>query len=74
MTAEEYLKSKNIWLETMVADMKAPENYYILKKMLEQYHQSRVDEIVTEKLLHKVEFMSFEKAVQHIKNQLTNKQ
>ena len=42
MDAKDYLKSKNIWLGTTVADMKAPENYYSLEKMLEQYHQDKL--------------------------------
>jgi len=36
MEAKDYLKSKNIWLGTTVADMKAPENYekqIILEKL-----------------------------------------
>jgi len=42
MEAKDYLKSKNIWLGTTVADMKAPENHYSLEKMLEQYHQAKL--------------------------------
>ena len=42
MEAKDYLKSKSIWLGTTVADMKAPESYYSLEKMLEQYHQAKL--------------------------------
>ena len=42
MKAKDYLKSKKIWLGTMVADMEEPENYYSLDEMLEQYHQEQL--------------------------------
>jgi len=42
MEAKDYLKSKSIWSGTTVADMKAPESYYSLEKMLEQYHQAKL--------------------------------
>jgi hypothetical protein len=42
MEAKDYLKSKNIWLGTTVVDMGAPENYYVLEEMLEQYHQAKL--------------------------------
>ena len=37
MTAKEFLKSKNIWVEQLVADENAPENYIRLEDLLEEY-------------------------------------
>ena len=42
MEAKDYLKSKKIWLGTKVADMNAPENYFELEHLLEDYHQSKL--------------------------------
>lgn len=42
MKAKDYLKSKKIWLGTKVADMNAPENYFELKHLLEDYHQAKL--------------------------------
>ena len=42
MKAKDYLKSKKIWLGTKVADMNAPENYFNLEDLLENYHQAKL--------------------------------
>jgi len=42
MEAKDYLKSKKIWLGTKVADMNAPENYFELEHLLEDYHQAKL--------------------------------
>jgi hypothetical protein len=42
MKAKDYLKSKNIWLGTKVADMNAPEKYFELEHLLEEYHQAKL--------------------------------
>lgn len=42
MEAKDYLKNKKIWLGTKVADMNAPENYFELEHLLEDYHQSKL--------------------------------
>ena len=42
MEAKDYLKSKKIWLGTKVSDMNAPENYFELEHLLEDYHQSKL--------------------------------
>jgi hypothetical protein len=42
MNVKDYLKSKNIWLGTKVADMNAPENYFDLENLLEDYHQAKL--------------------------------
>lgn len=41
MTPEDFLRKKNIWILTKVADNNAPENYIQLCDLLEQYHQSK---------------------------------
>ena len=42
MEAKDYLKSIKIWLGTKVADMNAPENYFELEHLLEEYHQAKL--------------------------------
>jgi len=42
MKAKDFLKSKKIWLGTKVADMNAPENYFDLENLLEDYHQAKL--------------------------------
>ena len=42
MKAKDFLKSKKIWLGTNVADMNAPENYFNLEDLLEEYHQAKL--------------------------------
>jgi hypothetical protein len=36
-TAKEFLKEKKIWLGTKVVDMTAPEKYYDLEELMEEY-------------------------------------
>jgi hypothetical protein len=43
MTAKDFLKSKKIWLGTKISDMNAPENYFDLENLLEDYHQAKLE-------------------------------
>lgn len=40
MNVEEFLKSRSIWVGTLVPDMSAPENYRKLTWLLQEYHQA----------------------------------
>ena len=65
MEAKDYLKSKSIWLGTTVADMKAPESYYSLEKMLEQYHQAKLKLLDIHVVIASAEFTkAIEKAIE----------
>jgi hypothetical protein len=48
LRAKEFLKSKKIWLGTKVADMNAPENYFELENLLEDYSNTKNAELQKE--------------------------
>ena len=73
MTAKEFLKSKNIWLGMRLADMNAPENYWSLENILEEYHEHQVQELNLVTVTHKTKMERFNEDT-NVRNIITNNQ
>lgn len=52
MTPKDFLKSKKIWTGEVVSDMNAPENYFSLAELLDEYGKDQYNQAINDTVIN----------------------